>query len=711
MNSRSFTATFRRLLLPAETKDVAIRLKARILAVLLIFFILVFGALDTYKSFTDPAYTIPWTGYVFLSASIVINAFGFYNVAAFLTAAMFPVVIFSSVVQSTEPNAYAVLNYLVLGLVFASILLGFRGTGILAMVQITGLCLLPWINPVVFPSLSSVAGPLALNFLSASLLLYFIYLRNHIENRRRQELVQSYEALATAEENLRKQEKFQERILHTSPFITYVFDLKEDRWVYASRSILEWLGHRDVQMEEFGARFREAYLHPDDHFLFRRMSDNWKTATDKDIQRLRLRCRDAAGGWRTFEINQSVFGRDTSGRVEQLIGSALDITEQRVLEERLQHAQKMETLGQLAGGIAHDFANMLTPIIGYSEMLLLDSKSSDPSYSELKSIHDAGNKAKYLIQQLLSFGRKQIMEIRDLELNDILRGFQKILRRTIRENVDIQYRLDDRIGGIRADQFQIEQIIMNMAVNAQDAMPNGGVLLFETSRTLLDEDYVEANPEAMVGPFVCITVSDNGAGMDDNTLRRVFEPFFTTKEQGKGTGLGLATVYGIVKQHGGHLTVYSEPGKGTTFRVYFPEAVGVVTKTAEKEEALELKGHGCIAVVEDNEMAREMVCRILKQRGFDTIDFETPAACVDYFRTTPSPVRLLVTDIIMPGMNGKELFLELKKIDPSLRVVYMSGYSENIISNQGVLEDGGILIPKPFSMEVFSRKIRQALAE
>jgi PAS domain S-box-containing protein len=699
------------LFFPQQTsEDVAIRLKSRILGGLLIFFLIVFGSLDFYTSYQNPNYSVPFLGYAIMLTALLFNRLGKYNTAAFLTAAMFPVVVFSTMLTATGREVIVTLNYLVLGLIFASILLGLRGTAILATVQIAGIFLLPWMNPAIFPSIKSILGTFTLNFLSASLLLYFMYLRNRIEKMRSHELVQSYNALKTTQENLRKQEILHERVLHTSPLFTYVYDLNDGRVVYHNRNTSEYLGYRNHSKDELSGQFLKTYLHPDDFVKLKKITDQWKSAHDTDLQREEFRIKDAAGQWRTFESTQAVFSRDEKGNVLQIITAARDVTDQKLLEERLHHAQKMETLGQLAGGVAHDFANMLTPIIGYSELLLVTRKPTDPDYSELNSILDAGIKAKYLIQQLLSFGRKQIMEIVDINLNELIKNFQKILRRTVRENVEIQYRLSTKIPSIRADSFQIEQIIMNMAINAQDAMPNGGILCIDVDRTVLDENYVQSNPEAAVGNYVCLSISDNGSGMDQATQKRIFEPFFTTKELGKGTGLGLATVYGIVKQHDGLINVYSEPGKGTTFRIYFPEteAAGTNLNTSAQQEVT--LGQGRIVVVEDNEMAREMVCRILQSRGYETIDFDSPQSCLEYFQSNSDQVNLLLTDIIMPGMNGKELYHELRKMDEKLRVAYMSGYSENIISHHGILESGGILIPKPFSIELLMTKIQQALA-
>jgi signal transduction histidine kinase/CheY-like chemotaxis protein len=552
-----------------------------------------------------------------------------------------------------------------------------------------------------------------INFLASVLVIYFIYLRNRIEEIRQKELIESVSALRQAENNLRKQELFQNRLLHTSPFLIYLYDIQARSVVYTTRSWDENLGFAPAGKMYSADRFLKQHLHPEDHSSFDILPERWKDASDSDLQHNHFRLKDAAGEWRSFHATQAVFQRDPSGVVQQIIGAAQDVTEMKQLEDKLQHLQKMETMGQLAGGVAHDFANMLTPIIGYSELMLLQMKESDPEYRSVKAINEAGIKAKYLTQQLLTFGRKQVLEFREMNLNEMIRAFEKILRRTIRENVEIKYQLGTDLAHVVADVFQMEQIIMNLSINAQDAMMNGGMLVIETSNILIDDHYVSTNPGAVPGPHVCLSISDTGTGIDSATQVHIFEPFFTTKEVGKGTGLGLATVYGIVKQHNGHITVYSEVGKGTTFRIYFPQAGASQVRPTDKDNDMKMESgrHATILVVEDDEMVRQMVCRILDQNGYTTTAFDNPKRCLEAFDSMDGSVDMLLTDIIMPGMNGKELFQALQKKHPTLKVAYMSGYSNSVISHHGILDSGLTLIPKPFAVKTLLAKVEEALTK
>lgn len=714
MRISSILSRFRQIFLPAQRPaDVAIRLKSELLAVLLVVCILSFGALDTYSILSDPEYQVPWIGYLFLITSLILNRLGFYSFAAILTAAMFPVVIFGLSFHATNPSSATELGYLVVGLILGSILLGYKGTFAISILVLCGMFILPFIAPDAFPTHRTLIAPIMVVFLSSVLLLYFIYLRNRIEAVRQKELLESMSALTHAEDSIRKQELFQNRLLHTTPLMIYLYDLDQKSIIYSTRPWDEYLGFRSSESRLTADQLITARLHPDDRDAFNITTDRWKDASDEDLQHSDFRLKDNEGNWRNFHATQAVFQRNDSGSVQQIICAAQDVTENRQLQDKLQHLQKMETLGQLAGGVAHDFANMLTPIIGYSELMLLQMQETDANYRAVKSINEAGIKAKYLTQQLLTFGRKQVLEFKEMNLNDMIRAFEKILRRTIRENVDIQYRLGANLGFIIADVFQMEQIIMNLAINAQDAMMNGGALIIETDNVMIDDHYVTSNPEAIPGSYSCLTISDTGTGIDSDHLAHIFEPFFTTKEVGKGTGLGLATVYGIVKQHEGHITVYSEIGKGTTFRLYFPHG-GVsasVSAEAELPDAQNPVKDTLILVVEDDEMVRQMVCRILNQNGYNTIAFESPEKCLQNYDDSAVNAELLLTDIIMPGMNGKELFHALQKKNPSLRAAYMSGYSNSIISHHGILDSGIILIPKPFAVKTLLSKIDEALSK
>ncbi len=395
-----------------------------------------------------------------------------------------------------------------------------------------------------------------------------------------------------------------------------------------------------------------------------------------------------------------------------------DITERKQaeihrleLEERLRLAQKMESIGLLAGGIAHDFNNLLTPILGYSEILLAGIQTGDPRKRALQQIREASERSATLVQQLLAFSRKQMLELRQVDIGDVVKRFEQILRSTIREDIQINSHLTSDLGIVLADIGQIEQVLMNLAVNAQDAMPNGGLLTIETQNVFLDESYAAMNPEASTGPHVALIVSDSGTGISKDALDHIFEPFFTTKESGRGTGLGLATVYGIVKQHDGSISVYSELERGTTFKVYLKCVSTSATDINNLNQVqTELsRGTETILVVEDNDLVRDLACEMLQLAGYNVLSADGGENALQVFKQHEGQVDLLLTDVIMPGMNGKEIALRLCTKKPELKVLYMSGYTGNIIGQHGLLKEEVHLIQKPLSLNALSDKIRQVL--
>ncbi len=398
------------------------------------------------------------------------------------------------------------------------------------------------------------------------------------------------------------------------------------------------------------------------------------------------------------------------GGITGAVVTFIDISQRRQLEEQLLHAQKMESIGRLAGGVAHDFNNLLTPIMGYSEILKMDLPENSPALTKVNNILKAADKARTLVQQLLSFSRKQILDMKILDLNQVIISFKEILRRTIPENVTIHFNLMADNCGIRADVQQLDQIIMNLAVNANDAIADNGIITIETAVVALDNEYCRHHEGVIPGRYVMLAVTDNGCGMTRETLANIFEPFFTTKGVGSGTGLGLATVYGLVKQHGGNIWVYSEPGRGTTFKIYFP-----IVGDTPVEAPLETSGHvtfsrehGTILLVEDNAMAREMVHELLKMHGFDVIVAEGPKQALQM--VDEQQLALLVTDVVMPDMTGPELHKQLLKSQPDLKVLFMSGYTSNVIVHHGILDEGINFIQKPFAIDDFAERVKAVLA-
>ncbi|MCP4664338.1 MAG: PAS domain S-box protein, partial [bacterium] len=402
--------------------------------------------------------------------------------------------------------------------------------------------------------------------------------------------------------------------------------------------------------------------------------------------------------------------RSPLGEIVSYVAVKRDITAELSLEAQLHQARKMESIGRLAGSVAHDFNNLLFPILGYAQMLLPEFSPDDPRRDQLMQIQAAAKRARDLNRQLLAFSRKQVLKMVSVNLGQVISGFEKMLRPATREDVELDFRLAPGLGNIRADISQLEQILMNLVVNAQDAMPHGGRLVIEATEVQLDETFADEHPGFRPGPHVLLTVSDTGCGMDREVREQVFEPFFTTKKPGKGTGLGLATVHGIVKQHGGSIRVDSEPGRGTTFKVYFPRVTEAVEGTPLPEARPETgRSSETVLVVEDDEAARRLVCAILRKHGFTVIDAGNAEESLRLVERHQGPVHLLLTDVVMPQMSGRELYRRLVASLPHLRVLYMSGYTEDVIAHHGVLEDGVDLVQKPVSVEVLAGKVREVL--
>lgn len=415
-----------------------------------------------------------------------------------------------------------------------------------------------------------------------------------------------------------------------------------------------------------------------------------------------------------LEVNMR---RAMIGAAERLIVAGRDISdrkqaeaENKILSEQLAQAQKIESVGRLAGGIAHDFNNLLTPIIVYVQLLMRELSDNERATTRLGQVMLAASRAKELTQQLLSFGRKQRLTMRILDLNTVIADFSDILRRTIRESVEINLHLAPKLPSIHADRTQVEQMLMNLTINAQDAIEKNGTITIETAMVMLDEGYARHHAGIVPGWHAMLSVTDTGHGMSPETLEKVFEPFFTTKESGLGTGLGLATVYGLVKQHNGSIWVYSEPERGTVFKIYFPLA----GRAPEKESApqpgvLEAgEGRGVILLAEDNEMVRDMAFELLKENGYSVLVAENPEAALKL--AEENRIDLLLSDVVMPRISGPELYARLAMAQPGLRVLYMSGYTDNVVVNHGIFNEERNFIQKPFTADVLLAKVREMLA-
>jgi PAS domain S-box-containing protein len=408
--------------------------------------------------------------------------------------------------------------------------------------------------------------------------------------------------------------------------------------------------------------------------------------------------------WQNTELHQN-------GAFSGSISYGIDITERKQLEKQLLQSQKMEAIGQLSGGIAHDFNNMLSVILGHADLVKSGLPSGDPLLKNVLEIENAGLHSRDITRQLLAFSRKQIIAPKTANLNQLILRIEKTLAKLIGENIDLRFFPQSDLWNVRVDPTQIDQILINLSVNARDAMPDGGTLTIETSNANLDEVYCTSHLECRPGHFVLLSVSDDGVGMDNKMLSHAFEPFYTTKEVGKGTGLGLATVYGIVKQNGGFINVYSEPGKGTAFKIHIPRLMDEVEKGKVVEEAPPEFHPATVLLVEDDDMVRRMTAAILKKIGYSVVLAESPMEALAVVEKEATLIDLLITDVVMPKMSGTELASKINKIKPEVKVLFMSGYTENVIVCQGVLKEGIHFVQKPFSMNDFAKKVREAIED
>jgi two-component system cell cycle sensor histidine kinase/response regulator CckA len=462
--------------------------------------------------------------------------------------------------------------------------------------------------------------------------------------------------------------------------------------------VQKWLIEKDFWMN---------HIHPEDRERIVEFSRK-AVAEGKDYN---LQYRGLAANGRVVWLQDIVrLVRDASGVVRQLRGVMVDITEYKQLEEQFQQAQKMEAVGRLAGGVAHDFNNLLTVITGYAQLLSGRLGAVEPLSQYVDEIQKAGGRAAALTRRLLAFSRKQAIAPQVLDLNAAVANMEKILRRLIGEDIELETVQRPDLGMVKADPAQIEQVIMNLAVNSRDAMPQGGKLIIETANVELDGAYAGSHVAVSPGPYVMLAVSDTGVGMDAETRARIFEPFFTTKERGRGTGLGLATVYGIVKQSAGNIWVYSERGRGTTFKIYLPRAEEVVVAAhVFAAQATPPRGSETILLVEDEDGVRSLVRRVLQESGYTVLEASRPNEALTTCQQYEGLIHLLFTDVVMPQMSGRELAEKLSSLRPETKTLYMSGYTDEAILHHGVLDPGMPFLQKPFTTEAIAHKVRQVL--
>ena len=402
---------------------------------------------------------------------------------------------------------------------------------------------------------------------------------------------------------------------------------------------------------------------------------------------------------------------DSGGKIINYIGVKHDVTKQRILEEQLIQAQKMETVGRLAGGVAHDFNNMLSVILGYTDLIMGKLDQHDPMLKDLQEIQKAGHRSADITRQLLAFSRKQVIEPKIVNLNPLIAEMEKMLGRLLGEDIDLLFIPAKDLWATKADQGQINQIVANLGVNARDAMLEGGRLTIETANVTIDEAYCQGHAGFFPGRFVMLAVSDNGIGMDRETLAHIYEPFFTTKEKGKGTGLGLATVYGIIKQNNGFINVYSELGQGTTFKLYFPQCEEEEEIAEIAVEAPKSLASGTILLVEDEEMVRDLARTILEMIGYTVLVAKTPNEALALCEKGDMDIHLLLTDVVMPQMSGQELKESIEAINPGIKTLFMSGYTANVIAHHGVLDKGINFMQKPFTNDELARKVREVIEQ
>ena len=467
-------------------------------------------------------------------------------------------------------------------------------------------------------------------------------------------------------------------------------------------------GAEDLQ----GRRLREM-IHPDD--CERALNIVSEVITEPGKPRsITARVRNRDRDW--IHVESVLTNLLDQSAIAGIVINSRDVSERkraeealRESEERLRQAQKMEAIGQLAGGVAHDFNNLLAVIIGYADMLLRRASTDDRTLQQISEIKKAGDRAKALTSQLLAFSRKQVLQPKVLDLNGVIKDLDKMLRRLIGENIEMQALLKDDLGNVRADPGRIEQVLLNLVVNARDAMPDGGKLIVKTKNVRIGECYTQSNPALNAGLYVMMSVADTGCGMSEEVQSRIFEPFFTTKETGRGTGLGLSTVYGIIQQSGGHVQVMSKPGEGTTFRIYLPR-IDEAVKSDARESAQLSAGTETVLLVEDEEAVRHMAQEILTSNGYRVLDAGDGVDAVELSSGYNGPIDLMVTDVVMPRLGGRELAERLSVTRPDMRVLYMSGYTDDAIVHHGVLDGRAAFLEKPFTPDALAIKIREVLS-
>jgi PAS domain S-box-containing protein len=512
------------------------------------------------------------------------------------------------------------------------------------------------------------------------------------------------------EEALRENEKRFRLLVQNSNDVIEILD-PNGKPSYISDQITRILGY---QPKELVGVSGFDYLHPDDRQTVTEIFTEGLKQPGA-VRKAEFRFRHKDGNWVDIEAVGCNLMHDPA--IQGIVLNIRDVTEriraereQKKLQDQLQQAMKMEAIGRLAGGIAHDFNNLLTGMSGNVQLALMDLKPDNPLAETLREIGKAADSAATLTRQLLAFSRKQLIEPKLVDLNEMITSTHKMLKRLIGEDIELHVLPGKNLGAVKIDRAQFEQILVNLAINARDAMPNGGQLTIEAANVELDEGYCHTHADARLGRFVMLAVSDTGIGMNDEVKAHLFEPFFTTKEKGKGTGLGLATIYGTVKQAGGSIEVYSEAGKGTAFKIYLPRMEAHAGNIEKSRSLAEMpRGSETVLLVEDEEMVRHLAIRVLRRLGYEILHAGSGGDALAAAKQYAAPIHLLFTDVVMPGMNGRQLSERIAAIHPETKVLYSSGFTENAIAHHGVIDEGLNFIGKPYTPHSLAKAIRAAL--
>jgi PAS domain S-box-containing protein len=595
------------------------------------------------------------------------------------------------------PGATAARNLfvMIMPMVLASMLLAIRQMVYLFVFNLAAMTVMTIFNPAIpwSEALPALAGFVTTTFM----VLIFIRHRDHIENDRQEELKKKEEQYRNLVENIND--------------IIYTLD-EEGRFTFVSPAIERVTQYKTGEM--IGRHFSGFVLPEDLPGLTETLGQVYKGRSEQ----VEFRFRDKDN--RMLHARGSGQGIVEDGKIVGVTGVITDITAQKKLEDQLQQARKMESIGRLAGGVAHDFNNLLTVILGHSDLMLHnldDSESNSGTKDSLTGIKTAAERAAALTRQLLAFSRKQPMEPKLIDINGLVSNMEKMLRRLIGEHILLETHYEEGVHQVHTDPSQMQQVIMNLAVNAADAMPRGGKLVLETHQVQLDESYCSQHGDVKPGDYVMLAVSDTGSGIDPETAKYIFEPFFTTKDPGKGTGLGLSTVYGAVKQNQGHIWFYSEAGKGTTFKVYFPGVPDRGDNTQEEEsltggrfEFAVKSGIERVMVVEDEEGLRDVMSQVLEGCGYYVFTAANGREALEWLQKHRDKMPdLLVTDIVMPEMNGKDLADHVLRMKPGIKVLYISGYTETTLESHGLNPKHIRFLAKPFSPIKLAQKVRDVL--